>query len=190
MKNTIGCLSNIRICIVISYDDILRRLVVAGVHYYIFPDCRVWYPVHTHGEKKKSPKRPSRRAVISVRSYTGIDRYGRMFACLFFILYFLPFPSDRADCGIHFGRRICVCTPRVGETSIKRTIHMAASTDISTDKRWRYDIGFESCPVGRRDTIRLRRRGREKAGKKVIAVDGVRKKSKQSVYIYSVIHFI
>jgi len=136
--------------------------------------------VHTHGGNKKSQKRPSRRAVISVRSYTGIDRYERecVCVCLFFILYFLPFPSDRADCGIDFGRRICAGTPRVRDKSIKLTMWLRRQIfrrtnggDMISDlNRPRADA------VGRRDIIRLRRRRREKAGKKVYS--GRRRKKK------------
>lgn len=145
--------------------------------------------IHTVRKKKS-------KTSVTACSYFGsllhgrIDRYGRTCACLFFILYFLPFPSDRADCGIHFGRRICVCTPQVEDTSIKvlyiwlcrQIIRRTNSGDMISDLN-RARAG-EGTPSGCGDG------DAKKLEKKVIAVDGIRKKSKQSVYIYSVIYFI
>lgn len=93
---------------------------------------------------------------------------------------------------IDFRQRICMCTPRARDKSIKLTIHMAKSTDISTDKRWRYDIiGFESSSQkwsGEGISSGCDDDNVKKLEKRVIAVDGVRKKSKQSVYnIYTCI---
>lgn len=93
---------------------------------------------------KKIQKRVSRD--ISVHSYKGFDYYERMWVCvcICFLLFIFCQSNHQAMLTVgDFGRRICACTPRVPDKSIKLTIHMATSTDIWTDKRWRYDIGFE-----------------------------------------------
>jgi len=155
--------------------------VVVGVHYYIFPDCRVpivfWY-THTVGIKKVKNVRHDVQLFRFALTRESIVTRECVCVCLFFILYFLPFPSDRADCGIDFGRRICAGTPRVRDKSIKLTMWLRRQIfrrtnggDMISDlNRPRADA------AGRRDIIRLRRRRREKAGKK--GYSGRRRKKK------------
>jgi len=105
--------------------------------------------------------------------------------CFYLFFIFCRFRRTVLTAG-DFGHRVyvCACSPRVGDkTYYTRGI---TPTDISTDKRWWYDIGFES-------PSRMRSGGVvsgyvydvKKLEKRVTVVDGVRKKIKtKCVYIY------